>query len=386
MKNIAVFTTTRAEYGLLKPLIRRIEQDNDLSVLLFAGGAHLAPEHGKTISEINKDGFSVTATFDYLLNTDSSCSLIKSMGVEIFQLSEIFDRYQIDFVVVLGDRFELLPIVLAAILSKVCIVHLYGGEATEGIIDEQIRHMITKAAQLHFVSCEDYRWNIIRMGEKSNRVFNVGALGVDNILLKQKISKGDLYKKYNLEVNRKTVLLTYHPVTLEFRISPLDQIRKLFSALSNINMQIIVTAPNIEVDREIVISEINQIVKNSRNIYYIESLGIDNYQSMLHYVDFVIGNSSSGILEVPYFKIPTVNIGDRQKGRIRHKSVIDVDYSIESIKGGIQKALNPDFRESLKTMEYKFGDGHTAERIVEVLKGIEINQDLLRKKLEFPNA
>lgn len=384
MKNIAIFTTTRAEYGLLKPLIRAVDLDSEMNLLLFVGGTHLAQEHGKTIKEINNDGFKITATFDYLLNTDSTSNLIRSMGIESFQLAEIFEKYPIDVIVILGDRFELIPIVLSAILSKSCIAHLNGGEATEGLIDEQIRHMVTKAAHLHFPSCEEYRRNIIRMGEESYRVFNVGALSIDNILMSQKKSKEELFKKYDLDVNQKTVLLTYHPVTLEFNTPPVDQIRNLFDALLKSNLQIIITAPNMEVDREIIISEINKIVNNNSNIHYIESLGIDDYQSMLNYVEFVIGNSSSGIIEAPYFKIPSINIGARQKGRIRHKSVIDVNYSVESIKQGIKKALDPKFRESLKTMKYKFGDGHAAERIVEILKKIEINQNLLRKKLEFP--
>jgi len=179
--------------------------------------------------------------------------------------------------------------------------------------------------------------------------------------------------------------LTYHPVTLESRISAQEQILNLFSALRGVELQVLITAPNIDSDHSYLFDIIRKEIEKNSNYHFTESMGIVNYQSMLNYVEFVIGNSSSGIVEVPYFKIPTINIGDRQKGRIRHKSVIDVDYTVESIKQGIQKALDPEFRESLKTMEYKFGDGHAAERIVEVLKGIEINQDLLRKKLEFSN-
>ena len=213
MKNIAVFTTTRAEYGLLKPLIKEIEQDDQFNLLLFAGGAHLAAELGKTINEINIDGFNVTASFDYLLNTDSSNNIIKSMGIESFQLSEIFGRYEIDFVVVLGDRFELIPIVLAAILTKACIVHLHGGEATEGLIDEQIRHMVTKAAHIHFASCEEYRRNIIRMGENKHHVFNVGALSIDKIFVKQKVSKEELLKanKWTVKTEQPNYVCPYGP-------------------------------------------------------------------------------------------------------------------------------------------------------------------------------
>jgi GDP/UDP-N,N'-diacetylbacillosamine 2-epimerase (hydrolysing) len=383
MINIGIFTTTRAEFGILKPLIRMINIDPDLKLSLFVGGSHLAPEYGKTIGEILDEKITISAKFDYLLNSDSSEYLVKAMGIESFELAKIFSSFSIDFVIVLGDRYELIPIVLASILYKKALVHLHGGEATEGLIDEQIRHMVTKAAHLHFVACDEYRNNLLRMGEKRDRVFNVGALAIDSVLNSVTQPKLELFEKYGLDHKLNTAILTYHPVTLEFRISPLQQIENILSAIIDSNIQFIITAPNIEIDREIIISSIIAKVEDNVNIKYVESLGATNYHSMLNYVDFIVGNSSSGILEAPFFKIPTINIGDRQKGRIHHNSVIDVDYTTESIKKGIQKAIDPAFRDSIKSLQYLFGDGHASERIIEVLKHTTIDQDLMRKRLEF---
>jgi len=384
MKSIAIFTTNRAEFGLLLNLVEVINHSDGLDFILFAGGSHHLYSQGFTSLEIREMGYN-PIPFDFLLNSDNKKALTQSMGVELFQLSEIFSNYSFDFVTVLGDRIELLPIVQTAIIYRKPIIHIHGGEVTEGAFDEQVRHMITKAAHLHFCACDEYKQNILRMGEESWRVHNVGAIGIDSIVKRKTINKFELFKQYNLDLKLPTVMMTYHPVTLEKRISARKQIENMFIALDSFNFQVIITAPNIDSDNHFIFEVIQKLVEIKMNYHFIKSLGIVNYQSMLKYVEFVIGNSSSGILEVPYFNIPTVNIGDRQKGRIRHKSVIDVHYSVESIKQGIQKALDPSFRESIKKMKYKFGDGHAAERIVEVLLKIEINQDLMRKKLEFPN-
>ena len=241
-KKIAIFTTTRAEYGILKPLIKQVKNSIELELRLFVGGTHLAFEHGKTINEIiGNNNFEITDTFDYLLNESSSFSLSRSSGISTIELSYIFKHYDFDFVCILGDRYELLSIVTNAIIFKKPIIHLHGGEKTEGLIDEQIRHMITKAAHIHFVSCKEYAENIRKMGEREWRIFNVGALGIDNIVKNNKIPKSDLFKQLKLDKNKQTVLMTYHSVTLEFKISPLEQIKNVFNALSKFNFQIIVT-------------------------------------------------------------------------------------------------------------------------------------------------
>ena len=385
MKKIAIFTTSRAEFGLLSNLLDAIVLDDALEYLLFAGGSHHLNTQGRSIQEMTSMEYH-PIPFDFFLSSDNEKTLTQSMGVELFQLSEIFSKYNFDFVTVLGDRIELLPIVHAAIIFRKPIIHIHGGEVTEGALDEQIRHMITKASHIHFCVCKEYQQNVMKMGEESWRVHDVGALGIDSTTKREIKSQEELYSKYSLKVNLPTVLMTYHPVTLEQRISAESQIQNVFSALKFFKFQLVITAPNIDSDHHYLFDIIQENIINNADYHFIESMGIVNYQSMLRCVEFTIGNSSSGILEVPFFKIPTVNIGDRQKGRIRHDSVVDVDYSAESIKEGIQKALDPEFRHSLLTMDYKFGDGHAAERIVKILKGVEIDQHLLRKKLDFANA
>lgn len=384
MRKIGIFTTSRAEFGIFSALLRQIESNNDLKYILFVGGSHLVKEFGKTINEI-KDKFKISEIFDFLLNEDSNYSLTRSLGIELIELANIFRRYYFDFCCILGDRFELLPIVLAAVIFKKPIIHLHGGEVSQGAIDEQIRHMVTKAAHVHFVSCEEYKQNIRKMGEPEWRIFNTGALSADNMAMCLNIDRATLFSKLRLNDKKKTILMTYHPATLEYKITPNGQIKSLLKALEEFDLQVVITSPNIETGRDIIISVIQEEVNNKENYHYIESLGEKLYHSLIPHCEFVIGNSSSGIVEVPFFKIPTVNIGDRQKGRLRHESVVDTGYSVESIRSGIEKALSQDFRERIKTMKYRFGDGKAAKMMVEIIKSIEIDEKLMRKELDFPN-
>ncbi|RMH72104.1 MAG: UDP-N-acetylglucosamine 2-epimerase (hydrolyzing) [Gemmatimonadetes bacterium] len=383
-RTIAIFTTTRAEFGLFLPLLQAINADPDLRYLLFVGGTHLAVEHGYTLTEIQEQKYPVTDTFDYLLNENTSFSLSRSMGVASIELAHLFQHYSFDAICILGDRYELLPIVTTAILFKKPIFHINGGEKTEGVIDEQIRHMVTKASHLHFVACEEYAQNVRRMGEPANRIIITGALGIDNIVNLKKIPKSDLYENLGLNPDQQTVLLTYHPVTLEFEVPPEKQISNLFEALSHFKFQVVVTAPNIEVNRDKLLRLIKENVAKNDHYHYFDSLGVLRYHSLIPHCLFVIGNSSSGILEVPFFRIPTVNIGDRQQGRLRHLSIIDTDYSVPSIMSGIHKAQDVEFRKSLTKMTFKFGNGQAAPKIVNSIKSIDINQQFIRKVLDFP--
>lgn len=383
MKTVAIFTTTRAEFGLFAPLIEAIKNSKKLEYNLFVGGTHLKSNYGETIREIRENKFNITGTFDYLLNNDSSASLSKSLGIATYELSNIFREYEFDFACVLGDRFELLSIIGNAILFKRPIIHIHGGEKTEGAIDEQIRHMVTKAAHIHFVACEEYATNIERMGEAEWRIYNTGALGIDNIVNEKKIQKSELFKKLNLDEERETVLMTYHPVTLEFEVPISQQVKNIFSALSKWGFQVVITAPNIETEREKVMTFIRKKMSENTNYHFFDSLGFKNYHSLIPHCKFVIGNSSSGIIEVPFFKIPTVNIGSRQDGRIRHPSVIDTNYAVDSIRNGITKALDQNFRKSLGDMEFKFGDGHAAEKMVRIINQTRVDQNFLRKKITF---
>jgi len=379
MRKIGIFTTTRAEFGIFSALIREIDKHAELDYLLFVGGSHIAEEHGKTIQEISNLNFRITATFDFLLNDDKPVGLGKSCGIATYELANIFGNYCFDFCCILGDRFELISVVTNSILFKIPIIHLHGGEKSEGAIDEQIRHMITKAAHLHFTSCAEHSQNIRQIGESSWRIFNTGALGIDNIVNNNKIPQDELFRMMTLDPLKPTALMTYHPVTLEFTISPFEQIRDIFVALKKYDIQLVITAPNIDLDREQIISYIKQKISNNKNFHYFDSLGVIKYHSLIPHCHFVIGNSSSGIVEVPYFKIPTVNIGDRQKGRIRHRSVIDTGYTAKSITDGIEKALSLDFKRSLQNMALKFGDGNAAKKMIEIMKETKINQEFMRK-------
>lgn len=383
MKKVALFTTTRAEFGILMPLISAMEESKELMPLLFVGGTHLSKEHGKTIKEIKDHGFKIAGTFDYLLDRYDSFSLSKGLSIATKELADIFQKYDFDFVCFVGDRYELLSVVSNALLFKKPIIHIHGGERSEGTIDEQIRHMITKAAHLHFVSCEEYGINIQKMAEPKWRIHNTGALGIDNIVKTKKLQKNKLFAELGLDVNRLTMIMTYHPVALEYSISPYQQIRNVFEAFEPFDLQVVITGPNIEVDRDQIIALIKEKVNKNKNLHYFESLGVRLYSSLIPYCEFVIGNSSSGIIEVPYFKVPTVNIGDRQNGRIRHASVIDTGYSVESVTRGIEKALSKEFKAGLRNMQFKFGDGHSAERMINIIKDITIDQNFIRKKLEF---
>ena len=385
MFKIGIFTTTRAEFGILYPLISFLEKSNYFDIKLFVGGTHLSKEYGKTISEIYDLGLKPADTFDYLLSQNNSTSLSKSLGIATIELSHIFSKHDFDYVCVLGDRYELLSIISNAILFKKPIIHIGGGEATEGLIDEQIRHMITKAAHIHFTTTNDYREKIIMMGESEWRVHNSGALSIDSIKLIKKKSKTDVFKENGLDIKQKTAMFTYHPVTLEFNINVRDQIQNIFSAIKKFNFQLLITSPNIEVDRDEIVALIKEEVSLNENYYYTESLGFERYHNFLPYCDLVIGNSSSGILEAPYYKIPTINIGKRQDGRIKHPSIIDTEYSSQSIADGIQKGLSSKLIKTIQNMKFEFGDGSASKIIHDVLLKELSKKNLLLKQLDFTN-
>lgn len=382
MKKIAVFTTTRADFGILYPFLREIKCSKNLQLLLFVGGAHLTSETGNTINEIKNRGIEITGTFDYLLNSDEEVSIVKSMGIAMIELATIFSKFQFDLVCVLGDRYELLPIVSNSILFRKPIVHIHGGERSEGAIDEQIRHMITKASHLHFTICDEYYSNVVKMGEEKWRVFNTGALATDN-MSEIKSSRNVIFNVLGLTNNLDTILLTYHPVTLESSRSPLEQVHNLFEAIKKFNFQVVVTSPNVDKGNEEINKYILNQISQNNNFHFFKSLGSVNYLSLIPYCQFIIGNSSSGIIEVPYFKVPTVNVGDRQKGRLMHRSIITTTYDTQSIYEGIKTAINPDFLNTIADMEYKFGNGTTAKKMVKILERLEINDGLLRKQLTY---
>ena len=378
IKRVAIFSSTRGDMSILSPLLFRMKKEKGIRPLFFVGGTHLKERYGMTINELNK--IKINDRFDYLSNGEKQISFVKSLANAHLTIGRIFEKYKFDYVCILGDRFEKLAIANNAILYNKPIIHLHGGEKTEGVIDDQIRHMITKASHLHFVICRQYKNNIIKMGENKNRVFNFGSLAIENIKNLKKIDKKKLFKSLKINPFKPLAILTYHPVTLEKKKSTLEQIKNIFLALKKYNIQVMVTAPGHEKGRNIIDNFIKKNLKKNRKLIYTKSLGSEKLFNLIPYARFVIGNSSSSIIEVPYFKIPTINIGDRQKGRFFHKSVINCDYTINQISKSIDLALSKKFLKKIKKMKYKFGNGNTSTKIIKIIKKIDINENLIRKK------
>jgi GDP/UDP-N,N'-diacetylbacillosamine 2-epimerase (hydrolysing) len=370
-KKICVITGTRAEYGLLYWTLKQIQEAQDFDLQLCATGMHLAPEFGLTYKQIEKDGFYIDEKIEILLSSDSSVGISKSIGLGVIGFSEAF---------ILGDRFEIFSAATAAMVSKIPIAHCHGGEATEGLIDESIRHSITKMSQLHFTSTEEYRNRVIQLGENPNRVFNVGALGIENINKLQLMDKSATENSMNLKLAKNNILVTFHPVTLEDATAE-NQFLELLEAIDSLqDTNIIFTKPNADTDGRIIISLIDQYVAthSNKSVAFI-SLGQLRYLSLLQHVDMVVGNSSSGLIEVPSFKIPTINIGDRQRGRLKSKSVIDCEPIKDSIIKAFEIAKSASFKKSLDSLENLYGTGNSSDKIMTVLRNIDI-KEILKKK------
>lgn len=369
MKRICIITGTRAEYGLLKPVIERINKDKELELYLIATGAHLSPEFGLTYKEIEDDGYIINKKIEMLLSADTPNSIVKSMGVEMIGLADALEDARPDMVVILGDRYEMLAAASAAMIHRIPIAHIHGGEATEGLIDEAVRHAITKMSYLHFASTAAYRKRIIQLGESPERVFSVGSLGVENIKTVKLLEKEVLEKSFGFKLGINTIMVTYHPVTLE-KESSAEQFDNLLRVLeSRTDWNIIFTKTNSDTDGRIINQMIDRFVaKNKgRSIAY-TSLGQVRYLSVLKYCSMVVGNSSSGIIEVPSFHIPTVDIGDRQKGRVASGSIIHCGTSVESIDNALCKAMQEEFRENIKKERNPYEGDNTSAEIVSTMK------------------
>lgn len=379
-KKICVITGTRAEYGLLYWTLKQIQEAQDFDLQLCVTGMHLAPEFGLTYKQIEKDGFYIDEKIEILLSSDSSVGISKSIGLGVIGFSEAFHRLKPDLIFILGDRFEIFSAATAAMVSKIPIAHCHGGEATEGLIDESIRHSITKMSQLHFTSTEEYKNRVIQLGENPNRVFNVGALGIENINKLQLMDKSAIENSMNLKLAKNNILVTFHPVTLEDATAE-NQFLELLEAIDSLqDTNIIFTKPNADTDGRILISLIDQYVAthSNKSVAFI-SLGQLRYLSLLQHVDMVVGNSSSGLIEVPSFKIPTINIGDRQRGRLKSKSVIDCEPIKDSIIKAFEIAKSSSFKKSLDSLENLYGTGNSSDKIMTVLRNIDI-KGILKKK------
>jgi GDP/UDP-N,N'-diacetylbacillosamine 2-epimerase (hydrolysing) len=383
MKNILVVTGTRAEYGLLYWTMKEIQKDNDLELQLVVTGNHLVKEYGYTIGQITKDGFKIDEEIDMIINSEKKSSIVKSMGIEMIGMAQCFDRLKPDILLILGDRYETFVAATCAMMMNIPIAHMNGGESTEGLVDEQIRHSITKMAHIHFPGSEYYKERILKMGEEPFRVHNVGQAGIENIKKLEFVDREDLEKDLKINTNKKTFLITYHPVTLDVENLGM-QVDNFIKAISKFDANYVFTYPNADFGSKVIIDKINDFVKSNSNAYLFSSLGQKRYLSLLKYSDVMIGNSSSGILESPIFKIPVVNIGDRQKGRTKNINIVDTGYSEEEIYNSIYKVLNDElFKEGLKNTKNIYGDGTTSIKIVNVIKNIKLDKKLLFKKLTY---
>lgn len=366
MRKICVITGSRAEYGLLSGLMRAIKEDESLELQVIATNMHLSPEFGLTYKEIERDGFFINKKVEMLLSSDTANATTKSVGLATIGFADAYEDLKPDMIVVLGDRYEILAAVSAALFYKIPVAHLHGGEITEGAYDDCIRHAITKMSHLHFTSTEEYRQRVIQLGEDPKRVFNVGAPGIENIKKVPLMDKKELESTLDgFTFNDKTLLITYHPVTLENSTAE-EQIQNLLSALNEYpDIKIIFTLPNSDTDGRVIIRLINEYVsKHQEKAIAYPSLGLKRYLSALQFVKAVVGNSSSGIIEVPSFGIPTLNIGDRQKGRIAADSVINCGTSKKDILEGLDKVLNSEHAEIHNPYEGK----NTTADILHVLK------------------
>jgi GDP/UDP-N,N'-diacetylbacillosamine 2-epimerase (hydrolysing) len=377
-KKICVVTGTRAEYGLLYWLMKEIDTDKDLKLQIIATGMHLSPEFGNTYRQIEKDGFVITRKVDMLLSSDSEIGVSKSMGLGMIGFADAFSDLQPDLVMVLGDRFEIFSAVSAAMIAKKPVAHIHGGEATEGLIDEPIRHSITKMSHLHFTAAKEYRDRVIQLGEQPDSVFNVGGLGVDNINKLKLLSKEEFENAINFNLGEKNILVTFHPVTLETSTAEV-QFKELLDAFDDLqDTCIIFTKSNSDTGGRVINSMIDDYVTNHNNTISFTSMGQLNYLSALQFVDAVIGNSSSGLLEAPSFKIGTIDIGDRQKGRIKADSVISCLPEKEDISKSLVRLYSKGFQNIVKNTKNPYGSGGASKKIISIIKDINL-KGILKK-------
>jgi len=380
-KKICIITGSRADYGLLKNLIFKVKKSKKLKLQLIVTGMHLSNKYGLTYKEINKDKLKIDTKIKILNNSDKSVGISKSVSDGVNKFSKIFNKTKPDVILVLGDRFEIFSAAISAMLSRIPIAHIHGGETTVGVIDEAVRHSITKMSHLHFVAAKKYKNRVIQLGENPKRVYLVGGLGVDTIKQTKFYTKSILEKKIGFTLKEKNILVNFHPSTLEKNKSK-TQVKEILSALKKFkDKKIIFTSPNADQENSVIFKEINNFVKQNKNSTFFKSMGSVAYLSCLKFVDVIIGNSSSGLLEAPTLKVPTINIGDRQKGRLKAKSVVDCDIQQDKIINKLNKFLKGKKNNKLKNFKNPYGDGGASKKIINILE--KINYNTLLKKNFF---
>lgn len=378
-RTIGVVTVGRSDYGIYLPVLRRIEKDPSLRLLLMVAGMHLSQEFGLTISAIEMDGFEIAARVEIPYLSDTPEGIARSMGVAVAGYAESLARLRPDILVVLGDRFEMYAAALAALPFKIPIAHIHGGELTEGAIDDALRHSLTKLSHLHFVATEEYARRVIQLGEEPWRVTVTGAPSLDNLYSTERLSVKELEERFDVELPHAPLLVTFHPVTLEFEQAAW-QTGELLAALDALGRRVVFTSPNADTGGRAIRKLIEAYVDAHDNAVLVDNLGTQAYFSLMSIAAAMVGNSSSGIIEAPSFKLPVVNIGTRQDGRLRAANVIDVGYKREEILSGLRKAIKPGFRAGVKELTNPYGNGNAAEKIVQRLKIVALDDTLVRKR------
>jgi GDP/UDP-N,N'-diacetylbacillosamine 2-epimerase (hydrolysing) len=379
LRKICVVSGSRAEYGLLRNIMKIIYNSESLKLQIIATGMHLSPKFGNTYLDIEKDGFFIDEKVEMLLSSDNASAISKSVGLGTILFSEALMRLQPDIIIILGDRFEVFSCACAALVQRKPIAHLHGGEVTPHLIDEAIRHSLTKISHMHFVATEKYQKRVLQMGEDPDKIFLVGGLGIDNIKNLELLDKNQIENELNISFNKKNLLVTFHPLSLEPDTSKI-YVNELLGALNKLeDTMIIFTMPNADTDGRVIFNLIDNFVKNKSNAVSFISLGELKYLSLIQFVDGVLGNSSSGLLEVPTFKKGTINIGDRQKGREKAASVIDCEPKTDKILNALKKLYSKQFQEDLKEVINPYGEGGASKKVVDILSSISIKNIIYKK-------
>jgi UDP-N-acetylglucosamine 2-epimerase (non-hydrolysing)/GDP/UDP-N,N'-diacetylbacillosamine 2-epimerase (hydrolysing) len=379
MRTIAVVTVARSDYGIYLPLLRKIQADLDLRLHLIVAGMHLSPEFGLTVETIEADGFEISERVEMLLSSDTPEGIAKSMGLGIIGFSQAYAHFRPDILVVLGDRFEMHAAALAALPFKVPVAHIHGGEITQGAIDDALRHSMTKLSHLHFVSTQEYARRVIQLGEEPWRVIVSGAPSLDNVRAIRLFTRAELAARFDLHLDETPFLLvTFHPVTLEYEQTEW-QVTELLAALEACGLPVVFTMPNADTSGRTIARMIEEFVATHSSAQAVDNLGTQGYFSMMAVAAAMVGNSSSGIIEAASFELPVVNVGSRQRGRVRGANIIDVDYEQTSVLEGLGKALGPQFRAKLRGIHNPYDSGGAAEKIVEVLKQVQLDDRIVTK-------
>jgi GDP/UDP-N,N'-diacetylbacillosamine 2-epimerase (hydrolysing) len=385
MKKICVVTGSRAEYDLLRRVMEEIRKSPLLDLQLIVTGAHLASKFGQTVDDIESDGFQIDYKIKMPLDSDTSVSITKSMGVAMNGFADALAKLNPDMLLILGDRYEIFVAATASMIARIPIAHLHGGELTEGAFDDAIRHSITKMSHLHFVAAEEYKRRIIQLGEQPDKIFNVGGLGIDNIFRQKLLTRDELESVLDFHFLQRNLLVTFHPVTLE-KDTGATQIDELLKALSELqNTGLIFTMPNADIDNELIFQKIKNFCENNHQAKYYTSFGQVRYLSCIQHVDGVVGNSSSGLLEVPSFNKGTINIGDRQRGRLKANSVIDCEPNCTSILSAIDQLFAAKFQALLPNTKNPHGNGGAAEAIVKILEQQSLFNLLKKRFYDYSN-